>query len=47
MGLSRHSWSAMPSARAERYRETPVDAVIFDTDGLGDAAVDALDRHAR
>ncbi|MGP0066515.1 MAG: protein kinase domain-containing protein [Isosphaeraceae bacterium] len=27
---------------AERYRESPVDAVIFDTDGQGDDAIDAL-----
>jgi CheY-like chemotaxis protein len=28
---------------AERYRETPTDAVIFDADGLGPEAIEALD----
>ena len=32
---------------AERYRESPVDAVIFDTDGQGAESIDALHRHAR
>ena len=33
---------------AERYREAPVDAVIFDTDGQDDESFDAfLDMHER
>ena len=33
---------------AERYREAPVDAVIFDTDGLGSDSVDSLiDMHEK
>ena len=33
---------------AERYRETPTDAVIFDADGLGQEAIDALaDMHEK
>ena len=33
---------------AERYRESPVDAVIFDTDGLGEESLDAfVDMHEK
>ena len=32
---------------AERYREAPTDAVIFDTDGHGPEAHRAVHRHAR
>ena len=33
---------------AERYRESPVDAVIFDTDGQGEEAIDAfVDMHEK
>ena len=33
---------------AERYREAPTDAVIFDVDGLGPEAIDALaDMHEK
>ncbi len=33
---------------AERYREAPVDAVIFDTDGLGPDSIDSLiDMHEK
>ncbi len=37
-----------PERAAERYRESPSDAVIFDADGLGDEALDAfLDMHEK
>lgn len=37
-----------PELAAERYREQPPDAVIFDADGLGETAVDAfLDMHEK
>ena len=40
-GLSRLLVSDAELA-AERYRESPADAVIFDTDGQGDDAIDSL-----
>ena len=46
-GLSRPPGERCRAA-AERYREAPSDAVIFDTDGLGDEAVEALaDMHEK
>ena len=41
-------WCPMPRRAAERYRESPVDAVIFDTDGQGAESIDAfLDMHEK
>ena len=38
----------MPRRAAERYRESPVDAVIFDTDGQGAESIEAfLDMHEK
>ena len=48
LGLSRYSWCPMPRRAAERYRESPVDAVIFDTDGQGSESIEAfLDMHEK
>ena len=40
------SWSRDAETAAERFRESPVDAVIFDTDGQGAESIEAfLDMH--
>ena len=46
-GLSRVPGRATPRRAAERYREAPLDAVIFDTDGLGARLDRFAHRHAR
>ena len=41
-------WSPMPRRAAERYRESPVDAVVFDTDGQDEESIEAfLDMHEK